>query len=166
MEYAAEPIERLYREEAEAYEAFSTDRDFQAQCQFLRTQFRQSGRYPVAELFSGPAYHSSILRRQGHSVICMDASPEMKALACRDGGIDTRNYIIGTIPDDVRRSFGGIYLDCVFILRYSVGLISPNQVSSLLSALRPTMIDSSSLILEIHSKSMLNTDLNDLGIRP
>jgi len=76
----------VFQRYAQVYDALYRDKDYDTECDFLNTVFRQFGKTPikrVLDLGCGTGGHSIPLARMGYSVIGIDRSVEMLKTARR-----------------------------------------------------------------------------------
>lgn len=160
----------LYTDLAEFYYLLSNDRDFNGQVEFIWRSLcsNQSNTEPprVLELFAGPAFHSiNFIKNYNATVRCVDASEAMKTIACRDGLIQSTDYIIVSLPELLEIADFTYFFDCVLILRYSIGYLEPEQLELLLFNLASIMKHGSPIVIELHLLNLLRQNLEKLQIR-
>jgi SAM-dependent methyltransferase len=155
----------LYGPWARLYHCVSQDRDFAAQSAFI---LEQIGTRPasVLELFAGPAYHGRHLAKTADvTVHCVDASKQMKRLACEDGGIRPSAYSVGHLPAALLRFARGTKFNSILALRYSLGYIPFEELTVLMRLLVNLLRPNGVILIELHNLVSLLGGLVDLEIR-
>jgi len=125
----------------------------------------------ILELFAGPAYHGKVFATKFNAnVFCIDYSSKMKEIACADNSMKPSNYIVGKIPDIFQFSnsinvLKNGSMDCILILRYSLGYLEPEQVEHLFNVLASLLKPGGVIFIELHCLELLHNSLNDLKIK-
>ncbi|NER29489.1 MAG: class I SAM-dependent methyltransferase [Symploca sp. SIO1C4] len=153
----------LYNSLAFAYTAFANDRDFSREVEALG--IKKSSQIEVCELFAGPAYHSIELLRSrcDVKVTAIDNSSLMKIEAQKLGFPEKGEYIVGNVCDTLE-SLQQAY-DYFLILRYSLGLIPPKDLSRLLRAISNRLNFSGCVFIQLHRIDLIVNDFERLSIR-
>jgi hypothetical protein len=153
----------LYNHLAFAYAAFANDRDFFREVEALG--LKNSSEIEVCELFAGPAYHSIELLRFccDVKVTAIDNSSFMKIEAQKLGFSEKDKYIVGDVCDTLE-SLQQTY-DYFLILRYSLGLISPKDLSRLLRTISSRLKKSGCIFIQLHRIDLIINNFDGLSIR-
>ena len=149
------PIARLYEEDPSLYDAV-TARDFDGQARAILRWVRR-GPPRLLELFAGPARHALALQSLDARVTCVDASAAMRRHA-RAAGV--RDYIRAKLPSLPVR---GLY-DGALLLQFSAGILEPDGLSRLLSAVGRRLRPGAPLVVELRRISALRA--GDVHVLP
>lgn len=157
----------LYEENADLYFLIANDRDFYEECKsivvFFTYIFPSQKIINSLELFSGPAYHSSILASDFCvDTKCIDASSAMRDIALENSSLTLKNYEVGFLPDCL--SIETNY-NLVFVMRYSIGLLNPSGLKELLNKLADLVSNEGIILFELHQQEMIKTDFQHLEIK-
>jgi SAM-dependent methyltransferase len=159
-------IDRVYRNEPQAYDLIANDRDFLGQCLFIKNQWSrgaESARPKVLELFAGPGRHAAAFLSAGAKVaLAVDSSPEMKRYA-RAVLDPVPLYETGVIPTWLQEH--DLDYDIVLMLRYAAGYLRPGDLRNVLRLLGDSMTRDSIVAMELHDLKKLRDGLSALAIR-
>ena len=156
-------LNSLYNDLAFAYAAVANDRDFSREVHALN--IKKSSNIEVCELFAGPAYHSIELNRlfSNVNVTAIDNSQNMKLEAKKLGFLEKNKYIVGDVITTLESL--QIKYDYFLILRFSLGLISPNDLSRLLVAISIRLKSGGCIFVQLHRIDLIASQLEHLSIR-
>lgn len=160
----------LYDEFAGYYNLVSDDRRFWEESQYLVERFIEThgGKKPqnMLELFAGPAYHSEVFSTQLNCrVTAVDSSESMKKLALESHQLSEDDYIVGAVPEILKKEqIAGTY-DLVLIMRYSLGLISYEEVETLMQILSESLSPGGMVFIELHNIEELMSNFESAAIR-
>ncbi len=162
----------LYSDHAGLYNTIAFDRDFAAETdafvkiyeQINNTRF--SADAAVLELFAGPAYHSSyIAKNHTKNSYCIDNSEAMQEIAIDKHHIDSKKYLLGSMPDAISELPKDLKFDLIICPRYSLGLINYAEFVKLFSLLKFHINPGCVLIFECHRIKNLMNGFSDLKIK-
>lgn len=146
------PIEALYSDDPEIYEAFSADRDFAKQVDVLVALIGREvrpGTLKFLELFAGPAVHAKIFHARGYGTAhAVDVFPSMQQLAKASGG-DAIQYHLAKLPD-LPMAIRSVKFDIIFAPRYSVGYLDTSGLALMLERCLGMLAVGGLFVLELH----------------
>lgn len=155
----------FYNNEASSYEILSRDRDFYVQCEKI-IGITAVNNPRLLELFAGPAYHSEVLQRKfGATVICIDASEEMRGIAIERHSISPEHYVCGRLPDALDSIPNSASFDGALLLRYSIGYLPLSGFEHLLRQLKRLVRLGGVIFLELHLLNSAIRNFADLDIK-
>lgn len=166
-------VEHLYGLHSEAYAALSRDRDFLAECRAVASVhggLLQSSagidQHRVLELFAGPAEHGRVWGRSFNADVWgIDASPEMRDVAVKDGNAEACRYVVSQLPALGPLGDMNGYFDVVTAMRYSIGYLDRSDVVELMKSLVRLLRPGGVFFVELHRLDWMRNDLRDMDIR-
>lgn len=166
------PIDHLYTRLPEYYAAFSNDRDFKAEVEFLTRlcagpEENSRNNFAFLELFAGPAAHCAAWNALGiGSAHAIDAHAAMRDFSVDKGNCLRENYHISSLPELPAKLLNNfLRFDLIFAPRFSVCYLSPDDLCRLFANLRAICAEQGKLVLELHTNENISNLFASIDIK-
>ncbi|MDC9613353.1 hypothetical protein PSI19_05515 [Xenorhabdus khoisanae] len=148
-------ISQLYSKHPELYDAFSTQREFLAECRSLLDLSFPSDPHEITtlELLAGPARHSLVFNQLGCKAYSLDGSEGMKAYSVAKGIQREENYFVSSLPSDEPIIPPDLKFNIFTLLRYSVGYFTKESIQWLLKWCQRHSHKNGILFIQVHKPS-------------